>query len=194
VSPPSPPETIRPPATHTILEGAQICRFYNSAQAPIYFDRGSSGRFNSPDAAYGVLYAADKLAGAFAETFLRKPGQMIALDLIRKKTLVRLRALQPIKCIKLFGAGLARVGATAEVSHAGSYHLAQAWSAALHTQASAFDGIAYHARHDDTQICYALFCRSAHKIAEASRETTEDPDWIYELAERYGAGIAPDSN
>lgn len=33
------------------------------------------GRFNSPDATFGVMYLAEAREGAFAETFLREPGR-----------------------------------------------------------------------------------------------------------------------
>lgn len=66
-----------------------------------------------------------------------------------------------------------------------------AWSLALaHHQISA-DGLAYHARHDDSELCYALFDRSADAVLEAEREVDLDQDWFWRIAERYGVGVAP---
>ncbi|MER9056945.1 RES domain-containing protein [Mesorhizobium sp. M0910] len=56
--------------------GQEVHRFYTAKWEPIFFDRSTEGRFNAPDASYGVLYAARKTNGAFAETFLRTPGRM----------------------------------------------------------------------------------------------------------------------
>ena len=51
------------------------------------------------------------------------------------------------------------------------------------------DGIAYHARHDDTEICYALFDRGRGKLVERSRSENLDQNWFWECAERYDIGL-----
>jgi hypothetical protein len=40
------------------------------------------------------------------------------------------------------------------------------------------DGIAYHVRHDDAELCYALFDRSADAIVEDVCEVDLDQDWF----------------
>jgi hypothetical protein len=71
------------------------------------------------------------------------------------------------------------------------YDVAQALSAALFAHPVGADGIAYHARHDDTELCYALFDRSAGAITEEGREVDLDQDWFWQIADRYRAGLAP---
>ncbi|WP_281015650.1 RES domain-containing protein [Mesorhizobium sp. M00.F.Ca.ET.216.01.1.1] len=71
------------------------------------------------------------------------------------------------------------------------YDVPQAWSIALARHPIAADGIAYHARHDDAELCYALFDRSADAVAESTREVDLDQDWFWRIAERYGVGLAP---
>jgi hypothetical protein len=94
--------------------------------------------------------------------------------------------------VELHGPGLAVLGATAEVTaSAPPYELPQAWAAALHTHPGMFDGIAYRARHDDGQICYAFFDRSAASIEEVDRENNLDVEWFYDLLDRYSVGISP---
>ena len=67
-----------------------LYRFYSRGRNPIFFDRSSRGRLNSPDGSYGVLYAAEQTNGAFAETFLRSPGRrLLPEDLIQKKSASR---------------------------------------------------------------------------------------------------------
>ncbi|WFR98615.1 RES domain-containing protein [Rhizobium tumorigenes] len=73
MSPPLPPANFesRKPEIISIPAKAVVHRFYTSTFEPIHFDKSDLGRFNAPDATYGVLYAAREIEGAFAETFLR---------------------------------------------------------------------------------------------------------------------------
>jgi hypothetical protein len=61
------------------------------------------------------------------------------------------------KLIKLAGPALASVGATAKVNHASlPYDVPQAWFRALSAHPVKAHGIAFHARHDDEALRYAL--------------------------------------
>ena len=192
---PRPPSdlTSRTPRTFGLAKGAIIHRFFTAAYEPIYFDRGTGGRFNAPDASYGTLYAAEAADGAFAESFLRQPGRTLPPpDLIRKMAHVRLRVTRNLVLIELYGKGLTPIGATAEVAHGGlPYDVPQAWSKALRSHSLRPDGIAYSARHDDSARCYALFDHAPLCVEEEHRETNLDQEWFWELAETYGVGIAP---
>ncbi|MGB3541041.1 MAG: RES family NAD+ phosphorylase [Mesorhizobium sp.] len=195
MSGPLPPADLheRRPNLIEIPTGETLHRFYTAKWKPIYFDRSTTGRFNAPDGSYGVLYAAKEPAGAFAETFLRTPGRtLIDMDLLERKAYVRLVASRKLALVRLAGPGLARLGATAEVAHSGlPYDVAQAWSAALFAHPISADGIAYHARHDDAELCYALFDRSADAIVEDARELDLDQNWFWQIAARYRVGLAP---
>jgi len=192
--PPDPPDlAARKPRELNLSTGDILHRFYTAAFEPIFFDTGSTGRLNSPDGSYGVLYTAKTIQGAFAETFLRIPGlTQLPADLLAKKAYVTLKVLRPLKIVRLTGPGLAILGATAQVVHGGlPYDVPQAWSKALHDHPRTYDGIAYHARHDDEALCYALFDRAADGVQEDSREAHLDQDWFWDTAELYGAGLAP---
>ncbi len=195
MSGPLPPADLdrRKPEVVELSVGESFHRFYTAAHHPIFYDRSLIGRFNAPDASYGVLYAAKEITGAFAETFLREPGRtLIDAALLRRKAYVRLRAERNLRLIRFAGPGLARLGATAEVPHGGlPYSVPQAWSQALSLHPIGVDGVAYHARHDDTELCYALFDRAANAITEVERTIDLDQDWFWRLAERYGVGLAP---
>lgn len=158
---------------------------------PIFFDRSRDGRLNAPDGRFGVLYAAKTRAGAFAETFLRRSGeQMLDSALVALKAYAALRPTRPLRLAQLTGPGLATLGATAEVTHGGlPYDVPQAWSLALWSHGGSFDGIAYRARHDDREMCYALFDRCAAEIEVTDKITDLDQDWFWQLADRYGVGI-----
>jgi hypothetical protein len=183
----------RQPECVTLRAGDIVHRFYSASYNPVYFDRSTLGRLNAPDAAYGVLYAANNTAGAFAETFLRRPGRtLIDSVFLQQKAYARLEVKSDLQLIKLAGPGLAVLGATAEVVHAGlPYDVPQIWSKALFGHPVAAHGIAYHARHDDEELCYAFYDRSDSLIIEAGTERDLDQDWFWQLASRYRVGLAP---
>ena len=176
-----------------LATGTSLHRFYTAKFEPIFFDSSQLGRLNAPDGSYGVLYAAEEAHGAFAETFLRTPGlTMLDADLLDRKAYVRLETTAELRLVKLAGEGLAILGATAEVVHGGlPYDVPQLWSKALADHPARPHGIAYHARHDDEALCYALFDRAAVALREAERHVDLDHDWFWRLARRYKIGLAP---
>jgi hypothetical protein len=176
-----------------LTAGSILHRFYSSKKDPIYFDRSTDGRFNAPSGNYGVLYAAREDYGAFAETFLRRPGAtLIDDDLLVRKAYVRLETTSDLLLIKFGGSGLAKLGATAEVVHGGlPYDIPQAWSQALFDHPLCAQGIAYYARHDDEALCYAIFERASPYVIENERRLDLDHDWFWRLAVKYGVGMAP---
>lgn len=173
--------------------GDVLRRFFEASYDPIFYDRGRGGRLNAPNGRYGVLYAAARLQGAVAETFLPQPGRtLLPADLLARKAYARLRVLRPLRLVLLSGPGLARVGATAQVVHGGlRYDVPQAWSGQLFDHPRRYDGVVYTARHDDQAVCYALFNRGAEAVEALSRECDLDQDWFWVLAEPYGVGLAP---
>lgn len=65
------------------------------------------------------------------------------------------------------------------------------WSAALRDHPVAPDGIAYSARHDPHETCYALFDHTEAAPVEEGRATDLDADWFWRLADVYDVGSAP---
>lgn len=192
---PLPPADLasREPLIITLAANEGLHRFHAAARDPIYFDRSLGGRLNAPDGSYGVLYTAKTGAGAFAETFLRTPGRRsIDPALHAAKAYAVLMATRPLTLIRFDGAGLARLGATAEIVHGGlPYTAPQTWSRALHDHPLSADGIAYTSRHDPDQLCYALFERAAPDIVVAQQIMSLDIDWFWELGEPYDVGRSP---
>jgi len=195
VSAPRPPDNVasRRPRLFRLRAASIVHRFYTAEYEPIFFDPSREGRLNSPDGSYGVLYAAREAHGAFAETFLRRPGQtLIDQGLLGRKAYARLEITTDLNLIRLAGPSLAILGATAEVVHGGlPYDVPQAWSKALFEHPLRPDVIAYYARHDDEAICYAIFDRARNAVREIDRETDLDQDWFWPLAQRYRVGLAP---
>ena len=71
------------------------------------------------------------------------------------------------------------------------YDIPQSWSKAIAEHPTRPDGIAYHARHDDNELCYAIFDRASGCIGEERRTINLDQDWFWRLAEQYGIGLSP---
>jgi hypothetical protein len=195
VTAPLPPANLsfRKPNLIVVPKGAILYRFYTSSFDPIFFDLSDIGRLNAPDKSFGVLYAAATPNGAFAETFLRQPGrQNVAPDLIARKGFAHLATTRALTLCALLGPGLAKLGATAEVTHGGlPYDCPQRWSAAIHAHPSTLDGIVYKARHDDVEDCYAVFDRARDAITLGRRITALDDGWFWRIADIYGVGLAP---
>ena len=131
MSGPLPPADLnrRQPELVELSARESLHRFYTAKRDPIFFDISTMGRFNAPDASYGVLYSAKEIVGAFAETFLRTPGRtLVDADLLQRKAYVRFNTNRNLKLIRFAGPSLARLCATAEVSHSGlPYDVSQVW-------------------------------------------------------------------
>lgn len=162
-----------------VAAGTEFYRSHHADYGPIYFGKGPVYRFDDPAGVYGVLYAAHQLAGAFAETHLRKPGRRYVdrADLAQRRW-SRLRTVRPLRLLPLHGRHLAQAGATAEVTHgpADRYDLPRRWSSAAH--AAGFDGIEYRSRHDDDQLCVALFERRDPAVVPSGPPN----DWFSNLS------------
>lgn len=98
----------------SVSAGTALHRFHTAKSGtktlgPVFFDTGLGGRLNAPDGTYGVLYVADKPPGAFAESFLRTPGAtLLAEAYMQTKAYARLAWNRPLRCVQMFGPGLAR--------------------------------------------------------------------------------------
>lgn len=91
----------------------------------------------------------------------------------------------------MYGPGLARIGATAEVTHGPlPYDLPHSWSRALHEHPAAVDGIAYRSRHDDDEVCYAVFDHAQPVTEVERRSDLENDDMFLDLMLRYDIGLS----
>jgi RES domain len=174
----------------------QIHRFYTKESggvtfSPLYFDKGTGGRFNDSAHGFGVMYGSEKIEGAFAETFLRKkPGSSIRSELLEEKGYAVFTALRELKLARLFGTGLNAVGTTAEMVHTRPpYDASQAWAHELKEHKSGFDGIAYHSRHNSSEICYALFDHVEPDIEETLINLNIKVPWFFKLVRAHGATV-----
>lgn len=138
---------------------------FNSA---IYFDRSGRGRFDSPQASYGILYAAQNERGAFIETFGRTLGiRTVSGTALQQRNLFIIECDRPLVIIDVWGVNLTKLGVDARLS-SGAYEVSRAWAGAIYNHPQKVDGICYHSRHDDTEICCGLFDRTATILKEVN--------------------------
>lgn len=142
-------------------EGTPLVRVHWRDKSPVWFGPKSgdlpSNRFDAPNGEYGTLYGAESLAGAFAETVLRKAARIIAWPLVAKRSWSVLELRRDLQLAQLHGDGLAWHGVTGDICTGDDYGPSQALSLAFHEKG--LDGIVYRSRHNNDQLCYAIFDR-----------------------------------
>jgi hypothetical protein len=168
---PRPPPDLdrREPVIEVLPAGAMLYRFHNRQYDPFHFDRSANARFNAGNGHFGVMYAAVERRGAFAETFLRNVGSTaISEALVGTKACSALRLRRPLRAVRFRGYGLAPIGATASICSSPTYEAPQEWSRALHAHPQQMDAILYGSRHDDEQLCLAVFDRAKDAFCRTS--------------------------
>ena len=148
---------------HLIPANATFTRIHPVGRDPCWFGpapgTGPSARFDAPAGEYRTLYGADRVEGAFAETALRRLGQSVVRDYAEARQRSDIRTLRALTLAKLYDNGLAWHGVTADILTGSDFAPSQALAATFFTKYSDLDGIAYRARYDNDDICYALFDR-----------------------------------
>jgi hypothetical protein len=132
-------------------------------------------RFDAPSGEYRTLYCAQELTGAFVETVLRRARRIIARPFVDERGWTVLAPTRDLRLAKVFDEGLIHHGVTADICAGDDYSMSQRFAADLHAAFSNVDGIAYRARHNNGQICYALFDRvDAAAFVEVERHAFKD--------------------
>lgn len=178
----------RPVKLETIKEGAVYKRIHWTSRSPVQFNQSDAGRYNSPKGEFGVLYIAKNLAGCFSETLLREKSSLIDQADINARSVSEIIFTASLKLISFYGPGLARAGATAIVS-SGDWDISQAWSLALWRRKEQPYGILYRAKHDNDELCAAIFDRAGKKLKKGKTWPLKDDPELPELFERYQVGI-----
>jgi hypothetical protein len=178
----------------TIEPGTALWRVHDESREPEWFGAAPGtpprSRFDAPGGEFGVCYLALSPEAAFAETFLRNPGRrMLDRTLIASRALSRLTPARPLTVACLYGPGLARIGATAEVTHGPAYDLARNWSLALWAHPSRPEGILYKSRHDDDELCLALFDREPGRLRVEDRGPLIGTALLTALLRRYRVSL-----
>ena len=174
--------------------GTEVIRVHLCNRGPIWFGPPAgiapTNRFDAPTGEFGTLYAAADVAGAFAETMLRRPARMIGWPTVAARAFSVLKLQREAELAQLHGDGLAWHGVTSDICTGDDYGPSQAVSLAFHGKG--LDGIAYRSRHNNDQICYALFDRVECDLAFVETHSFSDnPAVANQLVRRHGAAWDP---
>lgn len=174
--------------------GDVVVRVHRKSQGAVFFgpDSGAppQNRFDAPAGQYRVLYAAQRLEGAFVETVLRRPGnRIVKRAFVDERMWTPLRLQRAFVLAKIMDEGLLYHGVDASISATDDYGPSRALALALHDDYSGLDGLAYRSRHNNGEICYALFDRVLPTdLAEMSGQLFEKhPDRADQLMRLHGA-------
>lgn len=149
----------------TLDEGERIVRVHRTSNGPIWFGPAPgvlpANRFDAPAGEYRTLYAAHRLTGGFVETILRKNRRILTRAFVEQFQWTVLRVERPLTLAKLYDEGLAWHGTTNDICAGDDYAEPRALARDLYLSFPDLDGIAYRARHNNGEICFALFDRVA---------------------------------
>ncbi len=139
------------------------------AATPLGAGPGAS-RFSSPTDAYRLIYAAQTLDTAIAETIIRdrfvraNPSQrLIEISEIADRAIAELSTVRPLRLVDLCGAGALRLGVPTDAIGARSHAAGQAFAKALFVQHPGIDGILYRSRLT-SKPCMAVFDRATDAL------------------------------
>jgi hypothetical protein len=180
-----------------IPAGTFIVRVHQIKDGVHWFGPAPGGtpgyRFDAPAGEFRMLYAAERLEGAFVETVLRKGNRIVARAYVNLRQWTIMRTLRDLKLLKLFDTGLVFHAVTGDICTGDNYGESQAFAAAVHAKYPDIDGIAYRARHNNGEICYALFDRvqPSQLPAVISRQFAHERSITDDLVRQHGASIDP---
>jgi RES domain len=146
--------------------------------------------FDAPGGEYRTLYCAARLAGAFVESVLRKPaGRIIARAFIEERGWSELTTRRPLRLAKLRDEGLHWHGTDAAISASSDYTAPRRMASALYAAFPEADGIAYRTRHNNGEVCFALFDRvsAADLVAGSPQRFAEHRAMVDEMMTHHGA-------
>jgi hypothetical protein len=145
-------------------EGSTLVRVHHLARGALWFGPPPGvppqHRFDATGGEYRTLYCAARLAGAFVESTLRKPaGRIVARAFLEERGWSELTTRRPLRLAKLRDEGLHWHGTDAAIIASHDYREARIMASLIYTAFPEADGIAYRARHNNGEVCYALFDR-----------------------------------
>ena len=156
----------------------------------IFYDASGSERFDRAGKR-GVLYLGKTIEAAFIETFGRELGvRFVSHEFVKTRNLFTVKSDRPLELVKLYGAGLAKLGVDSDLSSGRDYELSRSWCEAIYNHPQQVDGIYYLSRHDNTQLCCGLFERGTYRLIENNLGNLLDYDRqkFFEILDRYGFG------
>lgn len=148
-------------------------------------------RFDDPGGRFRVCYLGTNEDVCFAETFLRNPPvRILSLDDLADRFIATFTVRRELRFVPLPGPGLARLVVTAELASRNDYESSQRLSRALGEHSDKPDGILYRSRHDDSELCTAVYNRAQDGFVITHDESlVGDHGRLVRLLRRYGVGL-----
>ena len=155
----------------TIAAGSQWLRIHRCRHATaLHWGRHDQGRWNAADGSFGVLYVADSLEKAFAETYghqvmdsqLPAAVKFLTREELEERCITRLTTDRDLQVLDLRGPALARQNLDARLLTTRQLlPVCQAWSRWWHGAAQQPDGLLYPSRLLPCGTNLALYERCA---------------------------------
>jgi len=178
--------------------GHLLVRIHKKKHSAIFFGpapgRPPGNRFDAPNGAFRVLYAAERLEGAYVETVLRHGHrQIVTRAHVNERAWSTLRIERPVRLAALLDEGLFPHGVDAGELGAEDYAFCRALALRLYQTRPDLDGLAYRSRFNNGEVCYAVFDRVANgTLATLRTDAFEDhPERADALMRYYRARFHP---
>jgi len=164
-----------------------------SANAPVFFGRRKSNRWDSPDGDFGVLYLGGDEYCAFMESIGRGAlkTRFISASELKGSALAKIRFKRTMRLIDMVtSGGLTRLGMESSLTGGSGYKNSQRWSRALRGHPAKPDGIYYRSRHDPARAACALFhhCEPSVEVAEMLGTWADLPALLGGILDHYAFG------
>lgn len=175
-----------------LSEGSLITRVHHEDFNPIFFGprpgEPPKNRFDAPGGEFGTLYAAHSLTGGFVETMLRRAARIVAQSFIDQRAWSVLRLKTDCDLAMLHGQGLVYHGVTSDICAGDDYTSSQMLALAFFKKFPV-RGIAYRARHNNDEICYAINERLSAADLELieTHRFADHPAIVNALLRQHGA-------
>jgi hypothetical protein len=195
-APSSPTATFRRGIKSEILEtGSTIIRIHHKNNGAIWFGPKPglppAYRFDAPAAEYRMMYAAIAIEGAFVETILhgKAEEQLVSRAYVEQRAWTAFTTVRPLTLMKLYDEGLFWHSTDAGISAIPNYVASRQIALAAFSEGRELDGITYRSRHDNGELCFALFDRVTRAdLASGPTQMFHDQPHICDsLMARYGA-------
>ncbi len=155
----------------------------------------ADSRFCTRNGGFTVLYTAPEFATAFVETVVRDrfTGRRNCEVAVREITArvwarISMQAGETLTLLDLRGDGCTRIGAPTDAVNARNHAAGRAFAKAIHADHVDVDGIVYASRLTGEDV-YAVFDRSAKKLASPETGLLQDHAELVNALERYGIGL-----
>lgn len=169
------------------MKDAVWYRGHRARYDPIHFNRGPAGRFNAPDAEFGVLYLGESDLCAFVEAFCHDERQRVVSEYaLALSCLCPITTKRAIRLVDLTtGVQLRRLGGDSRICD-GPWSVSRRWALALWQHSDAPDGLLYRSRIAPEMRAIALFDRAGDAItADCGGNVLIQSEWLGQILDYH---------